>query len=468
MSGKKDPILEAMEEQDQSGVKDGVHGISNPYGYIWPEDPKVREQLDRFRGLKLGFMMHWAPVGQIGTMESWPLSDGDRVWSKREIDWTDNETFKEQYWNLPKTFNPIKFDPESWAKTAKECGFKYLLFTTKHHDGFCMYDSAYSDYKITNPEYPFAKDPRADIFGELVKAFRDQEMAVSAYFSKPDWHNENFWAEDLGPVTSRNATYDPSEHPERWETFVEFVHNQLEELCTNYGHIDALWLDGGWVRPEINHQDVRLSEIIAKIRKKHQPHLLVIDRMVSGENENILTPEQEVPSDPIEVPWESCITLGRSFSFHYEDVLKSPRDVVHMFIDILSKGGSLALNITPQPDGALPHSSLHTIRRFGRWVRKHEEAIYNSEISPITGAQDIRYTRVDDKDYAFYLYPDHPIMPNRVHLTAAPDKKVARVRFLRTGEALDFKQVDQEILVETGDISMLDAEHAECFALDYA
>lgn len=181
-----------------------------------------------------------------------------------------------------------------------------------------------------------------------------------------------------------------------------------------------------------------------------------------------MTPEQEVPSDPIEVPWESCITLGRSFSFHYEDVLKSPRDVVHMFIDILSKGGSLALNITPQPDGALPHSSLHTIRRFGRWVRKHEEAIYSSEISPITGAQDIRYTRVDDKDYAFYLYRDHPIMPNRVHLTAAPDKKVARVRFLRTGEALDFKQVDQEILVETGDISMLDAEHAECFALDYA
>lgn len=483
MSDKKDRIHEETQEdqsraqdsaqnkaQDeiQDGVQDGVHGISNPYGYIWPEDPAVREHLDHFRGLKLGFMMHWAPVGQIGTMESWPLSDGDRSWSKREIDWTDNETFKEDYWDLPKTFNPVKFAPESWAKIAKECGFKYLLFTTKHHDGFCMFDSAYSDYKITNPEYPFAKDPRSDIFGELVRAFRDQGMAVSAYFSKPDWHSEDFWAEDLGPITTCNASYDPKEHPERWEKYVQFVHNQLEELCSNYGHIDAIWLDGGWVRPEVNNQDIRLSEIAAKIREKHQPHLIVVDRSVGGVNENILTPEQQVPSSPIEVPWESCITLGRSFSFHYEDVLKSPREVVHMFIDILAKGGSLALNITPQPDGALPHRSLHTMPRFGRWVRKHEEAIYNSEISPLTGSQDIRYTRVDGNDYAFYLYCDHPIMPKRVYLQAAPDKTVSNVRLLRTGEILDFKQDGQEIIVETGDISLLEAEHAECFALDYA
>ena len=99
-------------------VKDGVHSMTNKHGYIYPKDPEVLKQLDYFKGLKLGFMMHWSPATQLGTMESWPLSDGDREWSKREIDWADNETFKQQYWDAPKTFNPVKFDPEAWAKLA--------------------------------------------------------------------------------------------------------------------------------------------------------------------------------------------------------------------------------------------------------------------------------------------------------------------------------------------------------------
>ena len=175
----------------------------------------------------------------------------------------------------------------------------------------------------------------------MTKAFRAEGLAVSTYFSKPDWHHPDFWCKDFGKPTSRNANYDPAEHPEHWERFVEFVHNQLTELCTNYGRIDTLWLDGGWVRPSVNHQDIRLSEVVEKIRKTTQPHLLVVDRTVQGENENILTPEQSIPPEPIEVPWESCVTLGRSFSFHYDDVYKSLDEVVHMFIEIISKGGVL-------------------------------------------------------------------------------------------------------------------------------
>ena len=298
-----------------------------------------------------------------------------------------------------------------------------------------MYDSAYSDYKITNPLCPFSKNPKADILKEVIDAFRKEGMAISVYYSKPDWHHEDFWSPDFGKPTTRHANYDPSKHPEHWNRYVDFVHDQLTELCANYGEIDVLWLDGSWIRPEINHQDIRLSEIVKKIRNTTQPHLIVVDRTVGGENENILTPEQTVPETQMSVPWESCISIGKGFSFHYEEELKTSYKLIHLFIDIISKGGNLALNITPQPDGSLPHAQVHTLRRFGRWVRANEKAIYRSKISPCRGNMAIRYTRVDDTDFAFFLYPQDPIMPNTLILNVRK-VKVNSVHHVRTNDAL--------------------------------
>ena len=273
-------------------VTNGVHTYTAAEQYVPPKEPEVQAHVKWFMGLKLGFMMHWAPGCQLGTMESWPLSDGDASWSQADVDWTDIETFKQQYINANKTFNPVKFRPDKWAQLAEECGFKYLLFTTKHHDGFCMFDTATTDYKITDPSCPFHTSPYADITRSLYEEFRKRGMAISVYFSKPDWHCDDYWHRDFGTAPTRNVNYSIQEYPQLWDRFVSYTHRQLEELGTDYGKIDCLWLDGGWVNKDNLNQDIRLGEIVEKLRKGPQPHLIVCDRTVGGEYENIVTPEK--------------------------------------------------------------------------------------------------------------------------------------------------------------------------------
>lgn len=259
-----------------------------------------------------------------------------------------SEEFKQEYWDLIKTFNPVRFRPEQWAKTAREAGFKYVLFTTKHHDGFCMWDTKYSDYKITSPECPFSKNKCADICKHLFDAFRNEGLKVHAYFSKPDWHSEYYWAKGFAKdeYMTRNTSYDTLLHPELWEKFCQYTKNQMLELVSDYGRIECLWLDGGQVNPR-NMMDLHLKEIMEEARKI-QPWLMVADRTVGGENGNFITPEQTVPDHPINVPWESCVTLGTSFSFRYDDDYKDAKAVIHMLCDIVAKGGNLALNIGPR------------------------------------------------------------------------------------------------------------------------
>lgn len=446
-------------------IIDGRHTTSQEAGYIAPCDPTVARHLDWYKGLKLGFMMHWAPVTQLGLMESWPLSDGDGHWSQTGIRWTaDMDEFRSQYLQLNRTFNPIAFRPDHWARIARECGFRYLLFTTKHHDGFCMYDSQYTDYKITAPDCPFHSHHHADVTAALFDAFRAEGLGIGAYFSKPDWHSPDFWVPEFGTAPSRNANYDPLEHPERWERFVRFTHNQITELMTNYGPIDCLWLDGGWVRPDTNHQDVRIGELADRLRATVQPQLIVVDRTVPGEYENILTPEQEVPAEPIDVPWETCMSLGRSFSFHYDDVVKSPEEVIHTLCEILAKGGSLALNITPQPNGELPSRGVAVLRELGDWLRHHGEAVYESGISPCR-SRDVLYTRRAGHDYAFILYRGWPVMPPRLVLEA--DGAVASVTSLRTGQSISFVQNDAKLELTTDSLDMVGARYADVFRICY-
>ena len=141
--------------------------------YVAPKEPEVLKKLEWFKDQKLAFMVHWGTYSQLGMCESWPISDGDAYWSRRDYQWEkDSEKFRQQYFDMNKTFNPIRFDPGEWAEFASEAGFRYFIFTTKHHDGFCMFDSKYSPYKITAPDCPFHTNPKANIAKELFNAFR--------------------------------------------------------------------------------------------------------------------------------------------------------------------------------------------------------------------------------------------------------------------------------------------------------
>ncbi|HJC87911.1 MAG TPA: alpha-L-fucosidase [Candidatus Eisenbergiella intestinigallinarum] len=445
-------------------IQDGVHSYTEEECYVPPKEKAVQEHLDWFMGLKLGLMMHWAPGCQLGTLESWPLSDGDGSWSQADVDWTDIETFKQQYINANRTFNPVRFRPDRWAELAEECGFKYLLFTTKHHDGFCMFDTQTTDYKITDPSCPFHTSPYADITRSLYDEFRKRGMAISVYFSKPDWHSDDYWHREFGTAPTRNVNYSIEEHPEMWERFVSYTHRQIEELGTRYGKIDCLWLDGGWVNPDNQGQDIRLGEIVNKLRSGPQPHLIVCDRTVGGEFENIVTPEKEIPERPMNIPWETCTTVGDRFSFHYTDNFKTGRQLVHLLLNVVSRGGNLALNVAPQPDGALPAGAVASLRDLGRWMRIHGEGIYNTTIAEPYFIRNIRYTAKGDTRYIFYLYEDCAALPLKLHLQFSG--KAHKIRLMRTGQEVPFEQHEGELLLDTSAIDRNTAFYADCFVVN--
>lgn len=445
-------------------IQDGVHSYTEEECYVPPKEKAVQEHLDWFMGLKLGLMMHWAPGCQLGTLESWPLSDGDGSWSQADVDWTDIETFKQQYINANRTFNPVRFRPDRWAELAEECGFKYLLFTTKHHDGFCMFDTQTTDYKITDPSCPFHTSPYADITRSLYDEFRKRGMAISVYFSKPDWHSDDYWHREFGTAPTRNVNYSIEEHPEMWERFVSYTHRQIEELGTRYGKIDCLWLDGGWVNPDNQGQDIRLGEIVNKLRSGPQPHLIVCDRTVGGEFENIVTPEKEIPERPMNIPWETCTAVGDRFSFHYTDNFKTGRQLVHLLLNVVSRGGNLALNVAPQPDGALPAGAVASLRDLGRWMRIHGEGIYNTTIAEPYFIRNIRYTAKGDTRYIFYLYEDCASLPLKLHLRFPG--KAHHIRLMRTGQEVPFEEKSGELLLDTSAIDRNTAFYADCFVVN--
>ena len=390
----------------------GMHGCSREDTYQWPEEPAVRQKLEWFQDQKLALMMHFGIYSQLGICESWPLSDGDADWSRAGIDWeTDGETFRQQYRNLNRSFNPVRLQPEKWAEIAVRDGFRYLLFTTKHHDGFCLFDTKYTDYKSTAPDCPFHTHRYADIVRSVFDAFRARGLGIAAYFSKPDWHCPWYWAEGMEkPVAfDRNPTYSPAEHPDVWEKFVQFTHGQMMELVRDYGPLDVLWLDGGQVGPQ-NGQDIRLSAFMKEARRI-QPGLLVADRTIGGPNENYITPEQSVPDHPIRVPWESCVTLGGSFAYSYTPDWKTPRQVIHLLIDIVCRGGNLALNIPPQPDGRLPADGVKILDALGGWLRQNGEAIYETRMADPNESGIYAFTRKGTVHYALLRLPEGTPLP---------------------------------------------------------
>lgn len=433
-------------------VNEGVHNYSTEESYVHVTDPLLKERIEWFKDQKLALMMHWGPYSQWGIEASWSLCDADSEWSRNDIDWyVDNREFRRQYFDLNKTFNPVKFNPEAWAKLAKESGFKYLIFTTKHHDGFCMWDTAYTDYKITGEDCPFHTNPKADIIKHLWEAFRKEGLGIAAYFSKADWHIPYYWNYNFerGDFTWRGPSYEPVNEPELWEKFVQYTHNQLLELATKYGKIDILWLDAGWVRKgdcDDFGQDIRLNEIVDRIRK-FQPWLICADRTVGGPYENYVTPELCIPEKPLNIPWESCLTLGNSWTFKFGDTFKTPREVIGLLLSIITKGGNLALDIGPQPDGKLPIGAVKSLEGIGKWLKLNGEGVYETRVCAPYALNNFFFTKNPKTNcvYAFRYYEQECIPETEMLI---PYKgEVNSVTLLETGEKAEFTLLEEGIKV---------------------
>ena len=439
--------MSAEVENKEEVVQQGVHNYSAVDTYVKPTDPAVLEKLEWFQDQKLALMIHWGIYCQLGMVASWALSDKDADWSRHQVNWTDDgEKFKEQYYALNKSFNPIRFQPEEWAQTAKDCGFKYLILTTKHHDGFCLWDTRYSDYKVTAPDCPYHVSEHADLVKSMFDAFREKGLGIGAYFSKADWHTPYYRTPELPDPnpSDRGPMYSPAAEPERWENFVQYTKNQVLELCEGYGPIDILWFDAGWVCAS-NGQDIRLGEIVDEARKI-QPGILSVDRTVGGPYEYYVTPEMCVPEEPLGVPWESCLTLGADFTYEYADRYKSPRELVNTLVGIVAKGGNLALNVSPQPDGRIPVDAMDSLRGLGEWLKVYGEAIYGTRVCAPYQSGNISFTRKGDAVYAIRLFPvAQESVDSKLFIPYAG--KVSKVTMLDSGEDVSFVPGESGITV---------------------
>ncbi len=424
--------------------------------------PWLAERLEWFQDLKFGLFMHWGPYSQWGCIESWPLVEVD-TWARPDDlpAWVergkDMARFRTDYRALNRTFNPVAFDPVPWAEAAETAGMRYVCFTTKHHDGFCMFDTATTDYRITHPDCPFHSDPRANAARLVFDTFRKRDFGVSCYFSKSDWHSPHYWWPGA-PAPTRNPNYDTHEHPERWEMFVQFVHAQIRELMSDYGHLDVLWLDGGQVRPP--NQDIRMAEIAAFAREL-QPGLIIADRCVGGEFENILTPEQRIPDEPPGQAWESCLTMGNGWSFRPDDRYKPPRQLIHMLVDIVAKGGNLLLNIGPGPDGRMAPEALDRLREIGAWMKVNSPAIHGTRpIAPYKEG-DVCFTSKGGSVYGIILAgEDETVPPGKIALRALRPRRGTPVRMLGVTQPLPCTCVADAVVVDLPPPRTLPCEHA--------
>jgi len=430
--------------------------------YTPPSDPLVASRLSEWRQLKLGLLMHWGTYSQWGIVESWSLCPEDEPWCVRRgphaADW---HAYKQAYEGLQKVFNPIRFDPNKWAQSAAAAGMRYVVFTTKHHDGFCMFDTRQTDYRVTHPNSPFSSHPMANIAKEVFEAFRKKGFMTGAYFSKPDWHTPDYWWKYF-PPKDRHVSYDPKKYPERWEAFKRFTHAQLEELATGYGRLDILWLDGGWVRPFHTidprvdwqraipyDQDIDMPAIARKMRA-HQPGMLIVDRTVAGEYENYATPEQSVPNTWLPYPWESCITLGNAWGHVPNEQYKSSRTVVHLLTTVVSRNGSLLLNIGPRPDGEWDSMAYARLAEIGAWMDVHGEAIYGTEAdSLLKSVGPWVFTRKGSDIFAIYQATENEgSPPSRMTIPLAYQGVVQSVSMLGHTKALHHRQDGSGIQIQ--------------------
>ncbi len=415
------------------------------------DDPKVIENLEKFQDRKFGFFVHWGIYSQWGAIASWPLiekfedtRDEGPAFAERDHDF---KRYFEDYYKLNTTFNPQKFDPQQWADAAESAGMKYFIMVTKHHDGFCMFDTKQTNFSITGPDCPYSTNPNANITKVLFDAFRKKGIGVGTYFSKPDWSNKDYWAPEF-PRPDHSVNYDPREYPEKWKSFKEFTYNQIQELMTEYGPIDILWLDGAQVVPVAN-QDIDMDRIAAMARK-NQPGLIIADRLAEGRHENYLTPENfhSMPDKPLSRPWEINASLGNGWSHRTNDVFKPSKEIIDILIEVVAKGGNLLLNVGPPASGEIPVDALKSMKEIGNWLKINGEGIYKTRSFDYFKENDqVYYTKSKDGKTIYALCLEWP--ENSLKLTKVIPNKDSKIQLLGSDSELEWKFNDGLLNIET-------------------
>ena len=413
-----------------------VHQQSNTEDYAWPTDPQVLTKLKHWQDQKFGVLMHWGLYSVPGIVESWSICSEDWIVRERKPTYEEDKAW---YWSQKDSLNPVNFDPGKWADVMKKAGMKYMIFTTKHHDGFCMFDTKYTDFSIAHG--PFGKDPRHNIAKEVFDAYRNKGFMIGCYFSKPDWHSKWFW-NPYYATPNRRINYKKQQHPDWWQNYRKFTQNQLNELTTDYGNIDILWLDGGWITGD----EIGLDTILVDARKRN-PGMISVDRTIRGKNENYQTPEQGIPAKQLDIPWESCITLSHAWGWTPNAKFKSPNKVIGILSEIVAKGGCLALGVGPKADGTLQPEVVNTLLRIGSWLNKNGQAIYSTVNAAHYNDGKVWFTA--DKNgktlYAIYALEDGEKTPKTI--TWTENKPKGKLVLLQNGKSVKYTVKGNQVTV---------------------
>lgn len=413
-----------------------VHQQSNTEDYVWPTDPQVLTKLKHWQDQKFGVLMHWGLYSVPGIVESWSICSEDWIVRERKPTYEEDKAW---YWSQKDSLNPVNFDPSKWADVMKKAGMKYMIFTTKHHDGFCMFDTKYTDFSIAHG--PFGKDPRHNIAKEVFNAYRNKGFMIGCYFSKPDWHSKWFW-NPYYATPNRRINYKKKKHPDWWQNYRKFTQNQLNELTTDYGNIDILWLDGGWITGE----EIGLDTILVDARKRN-PGMISVDRTIRGKNENYQTPEQGIPAKQLDIPWESCITLSHAWGWTPNAKFKSPNKVIGILSEIVAKGGCLALGVGPKADGTLQPEVVNTLLKIGSWLNKNGQAIYSTVNAAHYNDGKVWFTA--DKNgktiYAIYALEDGEKTPKTI--TWTENKPKGKLVLLQNGKSVKYTVKGNQVTV---------------------
>ncbi|MDR1540288.1 MAG: alpha-L-fucosidase [Clostridiales bacterium] len=349
----------------------------------------------------------------------------------------------ERYRQFFEEFNPESYDPRKWAKAAKNAGMKYAILTAKHHDGFCLFDSALTSYKSTNT--PCGRD----LVREYLEAFRAEGLKAGLYYSLLDWHHEDYphYGDANHPMRD-NESFKGVSH--NFSRYLDYMHGQVEELCTNYGRLDLLWFDFSY--GSLCGEAWKATELVRMIRR-HQPNVLIDNRLeVSGSgfgslatkkpseySGDFVSPEQIIPpkgicrEDGEPIIWEACVTMNNHWGYCQMDKHFKPADmIVKKLVECVSKGGNLLLNVGPDAKGNIPDESLAILDSVGCWMSKNSGSVYGCGVSGLAKPEFGRITRNGAKIY-YHVTENHI---GFIPLEGLSKDQIKSVRLLETGSEL--------------------------------
>ena len=371
-------------------------------------------RLEWFQEARFGMFIHWGPYAV-----------------QRNGEWSQNADSipTADYERVADRFTAERFDADAWVRAARNAGMKYMVLTTKHHDGFCLWDTATTDWNAVK------RGPRRDIVAEYVAACRRHGMRIGFYWSWLDWHQPD-WAQRL--VWSEiDAWRKPFADTAAHQRMVEYLHAQVRELMTRYGPIDVLWFDGGVLSPD----DYRSAELVTMIRS-HQPDILINDR--SGLPGDFGTPEGCMPVATRDRAWELCHCSHTSWGYEGDEPTRfnPPLELLALLCDSAGLGGNLLLNVGPRPDGLFPEPTHRQLETLGRWISLNGEAIYATGAGPF-GRQSWGVST--SRGNTVYLHVFRPRTPLVLRGISAP---LVRAGMLATGAPMAFRQAGTEIALD--------------------